>query len=138
MNQIVTEARRWIGTPFHHQGRVKGVGCDCLGMVVGVASELKLEKNGTLLASLDNPRYSRQPNTAELLTKLQENLALVTEMQVGDLAVITMISNPQHMGIITDYVHGGFGLLHALPSSGVVEHRLDKGWAKRIVKLYRI
>ena len=33
---IVTEARRWIGTPYHHQASVIGVGADCLGLVRGV------------------------------------------------------------------------------------------------------
>jgi NlpC/P60 family putative phage cell wall peptidase len=33
---IVAEARSWIGTPYHHQASVKGVGCDCLGLVRGV------------------------------------------------------------------------------------------------------
>ena len=33
---IVTEARAWIGTPYRHQASVKGVGCDCLGLVRGV------------------------------------------------------------------------------------------------------
>jgi len=26
---VVAEARCWLGTPFHHQGRVKGAGVDC-------------------------------------------------------------------------------------------------------------
>ncbi len=26
----------WLGTPYRHQGRRKGVGCDCLGLVLGV------------------------------------------------------------------------------------------------------
>lgn len=34
--QIVAEARRWIGTPYHHQASLLGVGCDCLGLVRGV------------------------------------------------------------------------------------------------------
>lgn len=33
---IVAEARAWIGTPYRHQASVKGVGCDCLGLVRGV------------------------------------------------------------------------------------------------------
>ena len=33
---VVAEARAWIGTPYHHQASVKGVGCDCLGLVRGV------------------------------------------------------------------------------------------------------
>jgi len=34
--QIVDEARSWIGTRYRHQASVKGVGCDCLGLVRGV------------------------------------------------------------------------------------------------------
>ena len=33
---IVTEARSWIGTRYRHQASLKGVGCDCLGLVRGV------------------------------------------------------------------------------------------------------
>lgn len=33
---IVEEARSWIGTPYRHQASLKGVGCDCLGLVLGV------------------------------------------------------------------------------------------------------
>lgn len=33
---IVAEARAWIGTPYQHQASLKGVGCDCLGLVRGV------------------------------------------------------------------------------------------------------
>ena len=33
---IVAEARSWIGTPYRHQGSLKGAGCDCLGLIRGV------------------------------------------------------------------------------------------------------
>jgi len=33
---IVAETRAWIGTPYRHQASLKGVGCDCLGLVRGV------------------------------------------------------------------------------------------------------
>jgi len=33
---IVTLARQWIGTPYHHQASVCQVGCDCLGLIRGV------------------------------------------------------------------------------------------------------
>jgi cell wall-associated NlpC family hydrolase len=33
---VVAEARQWIGTPYHHMGRLKGVGCDCLTLLVEV------------------------------------------------------------------------------------------------------
>jgi NlpC/P60 family putative phage cell wall peptidase len=33
---VIAEARSWIGTPYRHQASVKGVGCDCLGLLRGV------------------------------------------------------------------------------------------------------
>ena len=33
---IVAEARRWIGTPYCHQASTLGAGADCLGLVRGV------------------------------------------------------------------------------------------------------
>ena len=35
-SSIIAEARAWIGTPYRHQASLKGVGCDCLGLVRGV------------------------------------------------------------------------------------------------------
>lgn len=36
---IIKIARSWIGTPYHHQASLKGVGCDCIGLVRGVYCE---------------------------------------------------------------------------------------------------
>ncbi|SRR5581483_10224467 len=33
---IIAEAQSWIGTPYRHQASLKGVGCDCLGLIRGV------------------------------------------------------------------------------------------------------
>ncbi|MEG9884625.1 MAG: NlpC/P60 family protein [Hyphomicrobiales bacterium] len=33
---VLAEARSWIGTPYRHQASLKGVGCDCLGLIRGV------------------------------------------------------------------------------------------------------
>lgn len=38
----VAEARAWLGTPFQHQGCLKGVACDCIGLVKGVGLALGL------------------------------------------------------------------------------------------------
>jgi len=35
-NDIVVEARTWLNTPYHHKGRVKGVGVDCGGLIYEV------------------------------------------------------------------------------------------------------
>lgn len=38
--RVITAARGWIGTPYGHQASLKGVGCDCLGLVRGIWREL--------------------------------------------------------------------------------------------------
>lgn len=37
---VVAAARTWIGTPYHHQASVRGVGADCLGLIRGVWRDL--------------------------------------------------------------------------------------------------
>ena len=39
-DEILRAARRYIGTPYHHQGALAGAGCDCLGLIRGVWREL--------------------------------------------------------------------------------------------------
>jgi NlpC/P60 family putative phage cell wall peptidase len=39
-DHIITLARSWIGTPYQHQASLKGVGCDCLGLLRGIWREL--------------------------------------------------------------------------------------------------
>lgn len=33
---IIAETESWLKTPYQHQASLKGVGCDCLGLVRGV------------------------------------------------------------------------------------------------------
>lgn len=62
---IVEAARAWLGTPYHHQASLRGVGCDCLGLVRGVWRDVLGEEPEA------SPPYS--PHWAESLG--QEMLA---------------------------------------------------------------
>jgi NlpC/P60 family putative phage cell wall peptidase len=150
---IVTQARTWIGTPFHHQARLKGKGCDCLGLIVGVVDELGLkDKHGQPLAGYDEVTYSKEPDGAYLTEKLTALLdeVPIAEAQAGDLALFKVRENPQHMAFLTDYPCAGvggaasanenftLGMVHSYaPARRVVEHRLDDDWKQRIVKVFR-
>lgn len=139
-NDIVAQARSWIGTPFHHQARLKKIGCDCLGLIVGVVDELELkDKNGVKLAAYDEVTYSKEPDGEYLIQKLVDVLAEIApeEMRPGDLALFKVRENPQHLAILTDY-EGGLGMIHSFaPARRVVEHRLDDDWRARLVKVFR-
>lgn len=137
---IVTQARTWIGTPFHHQARLKGKGCDCLGLIVGVVDELGLkDKHGQPLAGYDEVTYSKEPDGAYLTEKLTALLdeVPIAEAQAADLALFKVRENPQHMAFLTDY-ENTLGMVHSYaPARRVVEHRLDDDWKQRLVKVFR-
>ena len=40
--QIVAAVRAWIGTPYHHRSRIKGVGCDCGQLPIAVYASVGL------------------------------------------------------------------------------------------------
>ncbi len=139
-NNIVAQARTWLGTPFHHQARLKGKGCDCLGLIVGVVDELGLEdSNGMKLAAYDEVTYSKEPDGAYLIQKLTGLLEEVpiAEARAADLALFKVRENPQHLAILSDY-EGALGMIHSFaPSRRVVEHRLDDEWKSKIIKVFR-
>ncbi len=137
---LVRQARTWLRTPFHHQARLKGKGCDCLGLIVGVVDELGLkDKEGVRLAAYDEITYPKEPDGAYLIEKLTGLLAEVpiAEAQAGDLALFKVRENPQHLAILTDY-NGELGMIHCYAQARrVVEHRLDDDWKSRLLKVFR-
>lgn len=137
---IVAEARRWLGTPFLHQGRTRGVGVDCVGLLIGVARAL-----GLVAPELDVTGYPRTPQGNTIVDRCGEHLPRLelAEAQPGDVLVVRIDVLPQHAGILADYRYGGLSIIHALDQRGrhrgsVVEHRLDPGLAARAVAAYRL
>ncbi len=53
---IVAEALTWLGTPYHPEARLKGVGADCLTFLAGVT------ENVGLTPHIDLPRYAPDQN----------------------------------------------------------------------------
>ena len=58
-DQIVSQAREWIGTPYHHQARVRGAGVDCIGLLICVCREL-----GLVAPDFDVNGYAREATTS--------------------------------------------------------------------------
>jgi cell wall-associated NlpC family hydrolase len=140
-NRIVACARGWIGTRFHHQGRVKKTlthkgGVDCLGLLVGVAAGLHLLH----LSAADERDYPHYPDTQRLHAKLREFLIPVSidHIAAGDIVLLKVDDSPQHLAIVSDQPDG-FGIIHAYaPAKGVVEHPLDGWWRERIAAVFRM
>jgi cell wall-associated NlpC family hydrolase len=128
--QIVNAARAWLDTPFHHQARLRGVGVDCIGLVIGVSREL-----GLIAPDFDITAYPRTPDGTSLMATAREHMTEIDRdvMQPGDVVVVSFDKEPQHFGILGDYRHGGLSIIHAssqactakyAPVGRVIETRL--------------
>lgn len=132
---VVAAARSLIGTPFHHQGRVPGVGIDCAGVLIVVARLLGIKP-----PDFDVNGYARTPDGLALRALCEEHMERVTELEPGDVALIRWKSDerPHHLGIVGDHPNG-LSLIHAESRSQnkVIESRLEFGRYMRLVQAYR-
>lgn len=135
--EVVTCARTWINTPYQHQARLKGIGVDCAGLVIGVAREL-----GVIAPDWDVQGYARQPDGVSLRGWCEDSMTPIRrdEMQPGDVVLVAFDSAPGHMGIVGDYLSEGLSIIHALgvTAKRVVETRLMFSSSMRFVAAYQL
>ncbi|MBW7990056.1 MAG: hypothetical protein FVQ84_08585 [Planctomycetes bacterium] len=130
--RIIEKAREYLGTPFYHTGRNKGVGIDCIGLIAGVCQELNL-------MGYDNVDYSRSPDGKMLMKELNKVFEPIDykNTKPGDILVLWFITShkfPQHIGFLTEK-----GIIHTHGRVGkVVEHSLDTKWKNRICAAFKI
>ena len=137
--RISVAAKQWIGTPFHHRASLRGVGCDCIGLVCGVWREVGGPDY------LDLPVYGPAGQGdwpgEDLLDGLSRYLQPLggLDPKLGD--VIALQISPQgpaqHLGIVTNAGPDG-KFVHAYARRGVVETRLSSHWRARIVTAFRM
>lgn len=137
---IVAEARGWLGTPWRHQQRTRGVAVDCAGLVIGVARTLGLVARGW---NVDG--YARVPDGRSLLEQCDAAMRRIALAAIapGDVLVLAVESQPRHIAIAAPYVHGGLSIIHAQDSRNparacVVEHRLAPALRARVVAAYAL
>jgi len=131
---IVSSARTFVGTPYHHQGRLKSIGVDCLGLIIEVAKEV-----GILL--VDKPEFlaykRRPPRGQQMLQHLDSQCNKVNDRNIGDIGVFwvnPVSKRPQHLALISDV-----GLIHTNAMlEVVVEQPFDEYWITRQLAFYEM
>ncbi|SDX83584.1 NlpC/P60 family protein [Roseicitreum antarcticum] len=127
---VVATARAWLGTPYHDQASLRGVGCDCLGLARGVWRDVV----GNELFPI--PPYSRdwgETGPHEVLANGAASMLIpIAIRDVGPGALVLFRMAPRaiakHVGILT----APDSFIHSYERLGVVEEILTPTWQRRI------
>ena len=133
--RIVKAARSWLGTPYHDQDSVKGVGCDCLGLLRGVWREVIGPE------PMPVPPYSRdwgEAGPVEVLAEAARAAMVeidVADARTGDVVLFRMRQGAiaKHAGILSSRRR----FIHAYERTGVIEEPLTEAWERRITFAFR-
>lgn len=126
-SDVTNSALSMVGTPFHAQGRLPGVGLDCVGVLVCVARACGI-------AHKDRTAYPMRPDgtlTPELDRQLQR---VHGKPQEGDVLLMSFDSEPHHVAIfISDN-----RIVHAYATvRKCVVQSYTKHWSDKVRAVYR-
>lgn len=132
--QIVTEARSWIKTPYLHQASLKGVGCDCLGLVRGVWLALYG------VAPETPPPYradwAEAGGTETLRDAAMRHLVPVAldEINAGDVLLFRWRAHvpAKHLAIVTHADADDVQMVHAHDGASACEVALSGWWRRHL------
>jgi NlpC/P60 family putative phage cell wall peptidase len=127
--RVIEVARAWLGTPYHDQASVKGVGCDCAGFARGIWRELVGEEPARL------PAYSRdwgEVGARETFACFVRPFMIeIDPASAGPGALLLFRMRREgpakHCGVLMD--DGTF--MHALERRGVIAVPYDLAWQRR-------
>ena len=130
---IVAEARRWIGTPYQHQASVKGVGCDCLGLVRGVWRAVIGDEPERVPPYA--PDWAEATGEETLLAAAGRHLiAAGDDFKPGDVLLFRWRATlpAKHAAIVT----APDKMVHAHDGAAVAEVVIAPWWRRRLVIAY--
>ncbi len=134
-DEIVAAARRWVGTPYHHQASVRGAGTDCLGLVRGIWKELYgTEAEAPLAYSRDWAEASGREAMIEAAARHLVRVP-ITLIETGDVIVFRLRAGTvaKHAAIVT----GASTMIHAMEGAPASEVALTNWWRRRIAGAFQ-
>ena len=127
---VVAVARRFLGTPYHDQASLRGVGCDCIGLARGVWREVVGAETFPIAPySRDWGETGPHEVLADGARRMMPEIALA---DVRPSAIVLFRMAPRaiakHVGILT----GPDSFIHSYERLGVIEEVLTPIWRRRI------
>lgn len=131
---VVAEARCWLGTPYHHQAALHGVGCDCLGLVRGVWRALYGREPET--PPPYRPDWAEAGGIETLRDAALRHLVAVEPADIapGDVLLFRWRAHvpAKHVAILTDIQGDVARMIHAHDGACVCEVALTAWWRRRL------
>ncbi|ACL57563.1 NlpC/P60 family protein [Methylobacterium nodulans] len=133
--RVVALARTWLATPYHHQAALKGVGCDCLGLLRGVYAELYgAEPEAPPPYS---PSWAEDHGSETLREAARRHLEEIPipQAEAGDVLLFRWRNGlpAKHCAILT----GPSRMIHAYDGHSVLESWIPPAWSRRIAHAFR-
>ncbi len=135
---VIVEARRWTGTPYHHQAKLFRIGSDCIGTVVGVGLALGVMGEDFEGRFKQFHGYSRVPNPRVMRRAMEEFFDPLDTPRdqlppLGSIAWLEWREElPMHLAIMAAYA-GRPTMIHSYkPVGQCVEHGFDSAWRARV------
>ena len=131
---VIAEASTWIGTPYHHEGRIKAAGVDCLTLLAEV-----FERAG-VLPRIEVPHYPHDwhmhRDTERYMDGLMRYARPVDVPEPGDIALYRFGRCFAHGAIVESWPDR---IIHSYLIDGVVRTRSDAGHlAGREVRFFSV
>lgn len=127
---IVAAARAWIGTPYRHQASVRGIGCDCLGLVRGVWRDVIGPE--PVFVPPYTPDWAEAHGHETLADAARTHLVEIVsgEAVAGDVVLFRWREGypAKHCAILS----GATTLIHAHDGASVAEAAFAPWWRRRI------
>jgi NlpC/P60 family putative phage cell wall peptidase len=132
---IVAEALSWVGTPYRHQASLKGVGCDCLGLIRGVWRGFYGDEPEAMPGY--TPDWAEAQGAETLAAAARRHLTEIApdEAGAGDVLLFRWRNHlpAKHAGILMD--EGRF--VHAQQGAAVATAALTPWWRRRAAYAFR-
>lgn len=131
---IVATARRWLGTPYHHQAAVRGVGCDCLGLVRGVYAEYAGFHPEAPPPYA--PDWADSDGRETMLEAATRHLVAcpADDLTAGRVAIFRL--RPQFVAKHAAILTSSISMIHAIEGGPVAEVALSAWWRRRIAAVF--
>ena len=120
--QIVEEARSWLGTPYHHMGKVKKVGVDCGQFLIAVFENVGILKPGEISPGYYSHDFHFHRDREWYLEYILSRCKLVEQPLPGDIAMFHFARLASHGAIVLE----NNIVIHSYVDMGVVLSRIDE------------